>query len=105
MARLPLPLGSWGLIRTTRDTRGTGATTRFRATATFRDFDGTTRQVEAAGRSKTAAEQTFAESSRASEHKDAAATSPGSHGSAMPLTCGWRAWTTWSSRADAHRER
>src|SRR3954447_24595666 len=57
MARLPLPLGSWGLIRTTRDTRGTGATTRFRAMATFRDFDGTTRQVEAAGRSKTAAEQ------------------------------------------------
>ena len=57
MARLPLPLGSWGLIRTTRDTRGAGATTRFRAMATFRDFDGTTRQVEAAGRSKTAAEQ------------------------------------------------
>ena len=57
MARLPLPLGSWGLIRTTRDTRGAGVTTRFRAMATFRDFDGTTRQVEAAGRSKTAAEQ------------------------------------------------
>jgi hypothetical protein len=57
MARPPLPLGGWGLIRTTRDARVDGGKPRFRDLATFRDYDGSTRQVEASGRSKTAAEQ------------------------------------------------
>src|SRR4029450_9663898 len=56
MARPPLPIGTWGKIRTYpthHDEKG--KPDRFRATVRFRDFDGRTRTVEAYGRSKTAA--------------------------------------------------
>lgn len=42
MPRRPLPLGSWGKINRRETVPG-----RWRASARFRDFDGTTRQVEA----------------------------------------------------------
>ena len=57
MPRAPLPLGGWGLIRTTQDLRKPSGSKRFRAIAKYRAFDGRTRQVEASGRTKTAAEQ------------------------------------------------
>jgi integrase len=57
VARPPLPLGSWGLIRTHAVKDRAGHIKRFRAVANFRDFDGKTRPVEAGGRTKTAAEQ------------------------------------------------
>ncbi len=57
MARAPLPLGGWGIIRTTQDLRNPNGQKRFRAIAKYRGFDGRTRQVEASGKSKTQAEQ------------------------------------------------
>ncbi len=59
MARAPLPLGGWGLIRTTPDLRKPDGPKRFRAVAKYRGFDGRTRQVEASGKSRTAAEQSL----------------------------------------------
>lgn len=57
MARTPLPIGTWGKIRTYVDhVNEKGKADRFRAVAQYRDFDGHTRQVEAYGRSATAAE-------------------------------------------------
>lgn len=51
MGRAPLPIGSWGLIRTEpigKDEKGRPK--RHRARAYFRDFDGVTRLAEASGR-------------------------------------------------------
>jgi integrase len=57
MARPPLPIGTWGKIRTCVDAvDDRGKPTRHRALATYRDFDGRSRQVEAYGRTRTAAE-------------------------------------------------
>lgn len=58
MGRKPLPIGSWGLIRTEpigQDKRG--GPKRYRARAYYRDFDGRTRLVEASGRTATQAGQ------------------------------------------------
>ena len=58
MARSPLPIGSWGLIRTYPvTTSGMSKPKRYRAVANYRDFDGVTRVVEASGRSATQASQ------------------------------------------------
>lgn len=57
MARKPLELGTWGKIRTyVTHTNAKGKADGYRATTYFRDFDGRTRQVEANGKSATAAE-------------------------------------------------
>ena len=57
MGRQPLPLGSWGRIWTSPGpSRGPGKPTYYRARANFRDFDGVRREVEALGRTKSAAE-------------------------------------------------
>ena len=56
MGRSPLPIGSWGLIRTDpigQDEKGKPK--RHRARAYYRDFDGVTRLVEASGRTPTIA--------------------------------------------------
>lgn len=56
MPRPPLPLGTWGEIRTyevQRDDKG--KPTRVVAVAQFRDFDGRTRQIERRGKNKNAA--------------------------------------------------
>lgn len=56
MGRSPLPLGTWGKIRTYVDhVNAKGKPDRHRAVAQFRDFDGHTRQVEAHGKTPTAA--------------------------------------------------
>ncbi len=58
MGRKPLPIGSWGLIRTYpvgEDAKGKPV--RFRAVVNYRDFDGVTRRVEASGRTATMATQ------------------------------------------------
>lgn len=58
MGRKPLPLGSWGLIRTYPiDLDARGKPSRVRAIANYRDFDGITRRVEASGRTATLATQ------------------------------------------------
>ncbi len=58
MGRKPLPLGSWGLIRTDSvGVDGRGRPKRFRARAYYRDFDGVSRLVEASGSSATQASQ------------------------------------------------
>ena len=48
--RPPLPIGTWGAVRVEAT-----ATGRFRARARFRDFDGTTREIERTGTTKGAA--------------------------------------------------
>ena len=56
MPRKPLPLGTWGEIRThVAATDKNGKPTQIRALAQYRDYDGHTRQVERQGRTKTAA--------------------------------------------------
>jgi hypothetical protein len=58
MGRPPLPIGSWGLIRTYpigEDSKGKPL--RYRALARYRDFDGVTRLVQASGRTATQASQ------------------------------------------------
>jgi integrase len=58
VGRKPLPIGSWGLIRTEpigQDEKGKPK--RHRARAYYRDFDGVTRLVEASGRTATQASQ------------------------------------------------
>lgn len=58
MGRKPLPIGSWGLIRSEpvgEDEKGKPK--RYRARAYYRDFDGRTRLVEASGRTATQAGQ------------------------------------------------
>ena len=58
MGRKPLPIGSWGLIRTEPvGVDAKGKPKRFRARAYYRDFDGLTRLVEASGRTATQANQ------------------------------------------------
>ena len=58
MARAPLPIGSWGLIRTYPvKAPGESKPKRYRAMADYRDFDGVTRLVEASGRTATQASQ------------------------------------------------
>ena len=58
MGRKPLPIGSWGLIRTYPiDQDAKGKPKRHKAVADFRDFDGVVRRVEASGRSVTQATQ------------------------------------------------
>jgi integrase len=58
MGRPPMPIGTWGLIRTYpvgQDEKGKPH--RIRAMADYRDFDGVVRRVEASGRTATAATQ------------------------------------------------
>lgn len=58
MGRSPLPIGSWGLIRTEPvEPDDAGKPKRFRARAKYRDFDGVTRLVEASGRTASMATQ------------------------------------------------
>jgi len=58
MGRKPLPIGSWGLIRTYQvGEDAKGKPLRVRAVANYRDFDGITRRVEASGRTATGATQ------------------------------------------------
>lgn len=57
MARAPLPIGTWGKIRTyVVHVNDKGKADRHRALAQYRDFDGRTRQVEAFGKTQTGAE-------------------------------------------------
>ncbi|MBB5790762.1 site-specific integrase [Jiangella mangrovi] len=56
MGRAPLPIGTWGKIRTYVDkVDDKGKPIRHRAVTQFRDFNGRTRQVEAHGKTATAA--------------------------------------------------
>jgi integrase len=58
VGRKPLPIGTWGLIRTHPvGEDASGRPLRVRAVANYRDFDGITRRVEASGRTATAATQ------------------------------------------------
>src|SRR6266542_2781074 len=62
MARKPLPLGSWGKIRTYVAARNEkGKATSHRSVAYYRDFDGKVRQVEAIGRTISQAESNLVE--------------------------------------------
>lgn len=58
MGNQPLPLGTWGKIRTQPVRVGkNGKPTGYRARAKYRDFDGQTRDVERIGKSKADGEQ------------------------------------------------
>jgi integrase len=58
MPRDPLPIGTWGKIRTyVAHTNSKGKPDRFKAVAQYRDHDGRTRQVATYGKSASAAQQ------------------------------------------------
>src|SRR5688572_8502850 len=58
MGRAPMPIGTWGLIRTYPVGQGLkGKPLRVRAMAKYRDYDGVVRLVEASGKSETQATQ------------------------------------------------
>lgn len=65
--RKPLPIGSWGGIRTDAVA---GKSKRVRARAYYRDFDGTTRLVEANGRTTTQATQALRLELQSQAHGD-----------------------------------
>jgi integrase len=66
MPRSPLPLGTWGKIRSyAAATDSKGKATRWRAVAQYRDYDGVTRQVEARGSTQAKAENGLREKLRA----------------------------------------
>ena len=80
MGRSPLPIGTWGLIRTYPVGQDeNGKPKRHRALAKYRDFDGVTRLVEASGKSKTHATQNLRQKlqnrSQAGRHGDLTAMS------------------------------
>src|SRR3954466_7067724 len=58
MARPPLPIGTYGTIRTYRTPAG------WRARTTYRDYDGVTREVQRHGPTKAKAERALAEAIR-----------------------------------------
>src|SRR4051812_47512380 len=95
MGRKPLPIGSWGLIRTYPvgvDARGKPL--RVRAVANYRDFDGITRRVEASGRTATAASQNLR---TALQNRSLA----GRHGELTGMSRFSEAAELWLSKVDA----
>lgn len=95
MGRAPLPLGTWGLIRTYpvgQDEKGKPL--RVRAMADYRDFDGRVRRVEASGRTATLATQALRQKlqNRAAE---------GRHGDLTGMTRFSAAADLWIGKLDA----
>jgi integrase len=94
VGRKPLPLGSWGLIRTYSvgvDARGKPRWVK--AVAQYRDFDGVTRQVQASGRSPTAATQNL-------RQKLQNRTQAGRHGDLTAMTRFADAADLWLAKVD-----
>ena len=94
MGRAPLPIGSWGLIRTYlvgQDEKGNPK--RHRAVADYRDFDGVVRRVEASGRSVTQATQNL-------RHKLQNRSLAGRHGDLTTMSRFSEAASLWLSRVD-----
>ena len=94
MGRAPLPIGSWGLIRTYlvgQDEKGNPK--RHRAVADYRDFDGVVRRVEASGRSVTQATQNL-------RHKLQNRSLAGRHGELTTMSRFSEAASLWLSRVD-----
>ena len=95
MGRSPLPIGSWGLIRT--DPIGLdekGKPKRHRARAYYRDFDGVTRLVEASGRTATMATNNL-------RQKMQNRTLAGRHGDLTSMSRFADASELWLSKVDA----
>jgi integrase len=94
MGRAPLPIGTWGLIRTYpigQDEKGKPK--RHKAVADYRDFDGVVRRVEASGRSVTQATQTL-------RQKLQNRTLAGRHGDLTTMTRFSDAAAVWLSKVD-----
>ena len=94
MGRQPLPIGSWGLIRTYpvgQDAKG--KPDRLRAVADYRDFDGVVRRVEASGRTATQATQNL-------RQKLQNRTRPGRHGELTAMSRFSDAAELWLAKVD-----
>lgn len=94
MGRPPLPIGTWGLIRTYpigEDDKGKPL--RYRALARYRDFDGVTRLVQVSGRTATQASQRLR---LQLQHRALA----GRHGELTGMTKFSDAADVWLSRLD-----
>jgi integrase len=90
-----MPIGTWGLIRTyPMGQDGKGKPTWFKAIAQYRDFDGRTRQVQAAGKSATAASQNL-------RQKLQNRTSAGRYGELTGMTRFSAAADLWLEKMDA----
>ncbi len=95
MGRAPLPIGSWGLIRTYPvGGEGNGKARRVRAMADYRDFDGLVRRVEASGRSVTQATQRL-------RQKLQSRTLAGRHGDLTAMTRFSTAAEVWMQKVEA----
>ena len=95
MGRSPLPIGSWGLIRTDPiGLDGKGKPKRHRARAYYRDFDGVTRLVEASGRTATMATNNL-------RQKLQSRTLAGRHGDLTTMGRFADASELWLSKVDA----
>lgn len=95
MGRAPMPIGTWGLIRTYPvglDDRGKPQ--RVRALAKYRDFDGVVRLVEASGKTATAATQNLR---RRLQNRTAA----GRYGDLTAMTRFSTAADVWLEKMDA----
>jgi len=95
MGRAPMPIGTWGLIRTYpigQDEKGKPS--RHRAIAKYRDFDGQVRLVESSGKSATAATQNL-------RQKLQYRTLAGRHGELTAMTRFSAASDLWLAKMDA----
>jgi integrase len=93
MGRTPLPIGTWGVIRTEPIGDDKGKPKRHRARAYSRDFDGLTRLVEASGATATQASQNF-------RTKMQSRTMAGRHGELTAMTRFRQAADLWLHKVD-----
>jgi integrase len=94
VGRAPLPIGTWGLIRTYPVGQDeSGKPKRHRAMADYRDFDGVVRRVEASGRSITQATQNLRQKL---ENRTAA----GRHGELTAMSRFSNAADLWLAKVD-----
>lgn len=95
MGRAPLPIGTWGLIRTYPvGLDDKGRPRRHKAVADYRDFDGVVRRVEASGRTITQATQNL-------RQKLQNRTMAGRHGDLTTMSRFSDAAKLWLSKVDA----
>lgn len=98
LGRAPLPIGTWGLIRTYPMGADVHGKARWhKALAQFRDFDGQTRQVQASGKTATAATQNL-------RRKLQTRAQIGSHGELSGLTTFAAAADVWLAVLDEQVE-
>src|SRR4051812_45592761 len=95
MGRAPMPIGTWGLIRTYPvGSDDKGKPRRIRAVVNYRDFDGVVRRIEASGKTATAATQNL-------RRRLQSRTTAGRYGELTAMTRFSAAADLWMQKVDA----